>query len=261
MVRYIIIAVALVSGGAAAYLTSQPHNASPAAQASTATSIDTVEILIAKSAIEVGDDLEKSQLSWQAWPTESVSEGLVVRSASEEDADILVGTISKARFQKGEPIRLAQLRGEGTSFMSSSLPSGKRAVAVKISAHSTAGGFIQSEDRVDVIHTETFPAHSGGGVETATSTLLTNVRVLAVEKKAPGKGKDPNVEIVGKTATLEVDPRQAEIIAAAESSGTISLALRAMVDNREKSVSQVPPTIRFIRSGKVETMRVATGSE
>jgi pilus assembly protein CpaB len=52
--------------------------------------------------------------------------------------------------------------------------------------------------------------------------------VLAIDQ-AP-REKDGQNSVVGKTATLELKPGQAEILARARQTGTISLALRSLVD-------------------------------
>ncbi len=64
--------------------------------------------------------------------------------------------------------------------------------------------------------------------------ILSNIRVLAVDQTISQKADGTSV--VGKTATLEADPQQIATIAAAEASGTVSLALRAVADNQEVPV-------------------------
>jgi len=76
------------------------------------------------------------------------------------------------------------------------------------------------------------PDKSGPDV-VATEILLSNVRVLAIDQ-AP-KEKDGSNSLVGRTATLELKPEQAETLARARQSGMISLALRSIADNNEKS--------------------------
>ena len=116
-------------------------------------------------------------------------------------------------------------------MLAAMLPSGKRAVAIRVSAESTAGGFILPNDRVDVIQNIS-SASAEGKPEQRSRTLLRNVRVLAVDQKADEtKGQ---LVVVGKTATLEVTPTDAEIIASAQAAGTLSLALRSIADLDEK---------------------------
>ncbi len=91
----------------------------------------------------------------------------------------------------------------------------------------SAGGFVLPNDRVDVIRTV-----KGSGTAMAESynseTLLTNVKVLAIGQNIQEKNGAPTQ--VGSTATLELDPVQAETVILAQRTGQLSLALRSMQD-------------------------------
>ena len=54
------------------------------------------------------------------------------------------------------------------------------------------------------------------------------MRVLAIDQ-AP-KEKDGQNSVIGRTATLEASPEQAETLARANMRGTLSLALRSITD-------------------------------
>ena len=85
---------------------------------------------------------------------------------------------------------------------------------------------------------------------------MRNVRVLAVDQKADEtKGQ---LVVVGKTATLEVTPTDAEIISAAQAAGTLSLALRSIADLDEKPTvaEENSVNVRVFRSGKREDVNV-----
>jgi len=109
--------------------------------------------------------------------------------------------------------------------MAAMLMPGMRAVAITISAESGAGGFVLPNDRVDVIVT---PKSSGPSLRVVSKTILSNVRVLAVDQTVK-QDKDAKT-VVGRTATLEVTPQQAEMLSSAQSSGSLSLALRPLGD-------------------------------
>jgi pilus assembly protein CpaB len=116
--------------------------------------------------------------------------------------------------------------------MAAILPGGMRAVSTEISPESGAGGFILPNDRVDVILSkrEKNIDHPNLGDIVSSEIILGNIRVLAIDQ-AP-KEKDGQNAVVGKTATLELKPEQAEALARARQVGTLSLALRSMVDAR-----------------------------
>ena len=62
--------------------------------------------------------------------------------------------------------------------------------------------------------------------------MLHDVRVIAVDQKLDNKGTEP---LVPRTATLEVTPKQSEIIAVATEMGKLSLSLRSLAVAEEKS--------------------------
>jgi pilus assembly protein CpaB len=151
----------------------------------------------------------------------------------------------------GEPIREVKLARPESGFLSAILPSGKRAVAVRISAQNTAGGFILPNDRVDVVQTVTQQAAPDAPVENVSRTMLTNIKVLAIDQTIDELNGEPVV--VGKTATLELDPAQVEQITAAEAGGALSLSLRSATDTDEVAAAvndRQSGSIRIFRSGR-----------
>jgi pilus assembly protein CpaB len=140
-----------------------------------------------------------------------------------------VGTIARTPFVKGEPIREAKLiKADGSGFMAAMLPSGMRAVSVEISPENGAAGFILPNDRVDIILSRRGTADKDAKAE----TILVNVRILAIDQTIEEKNGEKVV--VGKTATLELNGRQAELLAQARQSGSLSLALRSLADASDK---------------------------
>ena len=142
----------------------------------------------------------------------------------------VVGSIVRYPFVAGEPIREQKLvKANGSGFMAAILPTGMRAVSTEISPETGAGGFILPNDRVDVIlsRREKNPDQNNG--EAAVSeTILTNIRVLAIDQTP--REKEGQNTVLGKTATLELKPEQAEALARARQTGTLSLALRSLAD-------------------------------
>ena len=135
-------------------------------------------------------------------------------------------------FSAGEPIRESKLiKAKGSGYMAAILPSGMRAISVEISPETGAGGFILPNDHVDVILSRRDRlAEKSAGVEVHTSeVILSNVRVLAIDQTV--EEKNGQRVVVGKTATLELAPRQAETLALSRQLGTLSLALRSLVDS------------------------------
>ena len=228
--RIIVLIIALSAGAVAAYLASGSDNKpSPAEQA---VQLQTVDVLVAKADIGLGQALTPNDLQWQSWPASTAGTTFIRRNDRPDATTQLAGSIARAPFIAGEPIREAKLvKADGSGFMAAILPAGMRAVSTDISPETGAGGFILPNDRVDVLLTRREKSPSGDRSTpdiVHSEILLANVRVLAIDQ-AP-KEKEGQNSVVGKTVTLELKPEQAATLAAARQAGTLSLALRSIAD-------------------------------
>jgi pilus assembly protein CpaB len=235
------LTIAIGAGGIAAYLasgTDKPAPAEPTAQ------LPTVDVLVAKSDIGLGQSVKPEDMQWQSWPTATASSTFIRRNERPDATTQIVGAIARAPFITGEPIREQKLvRADGSGFMAAILPAGMRAVSTEISPETGAGGFILPNDRVDVILSKREKSPDRNAADIVSSeTVLVNVRVLAIDQ-AP-KEKDGTNTLVGKTATLEIKPEQAETLARARQSGTLSLALRSIADANTVEPSEDPSSKR-----------------
>ena len=183
--RVVVLGVALGAGLIAAVLAlnlSAPAPAPVVAQ-SPHESIDTVSVLVAAKDVPMGTTLDAGSVAWRDWPKDSVSAKFISRTSGSDPEAGVIGSIARASFFEGEPINEAKLIRSDRGFMSAILPEGKRAVALKIAADTSAGGFILPNDHVDVIMTRrTDQGSAGTGPEYTTETILNNVRVLAIDQ-------------------------------------------------------------------------------
>ena len=224
--RIVVLAVAIGAGGIAAYLASgsddKPAPAQPVAQ------LQTVDILVAKSDIGLGHSVKPDDLQWQTWPAATASSSFISRASKADAIKEITGSIARAPFIAGEPIREQKLvKADGSGFMAAILPAGYRAISTEISPETGAGGFILPNDRVDVILTKRDKSGAGPDVPNS-EIILSNIRVLAIDQ-AP-KEKDGSSSLVGRTVTLELKPEQAETLARSRQSGSLTLALRSIAD-------------------------------
>ena len=227
--RIVVLAIAVGAGGIAAYLASGSDAKPPATEP--VVQLPTVDVLIAKSDIGLGQSVTAEDLQWQSWPAAGTSSSFIKRSEHPEATKEIVGSIARSPFIAGEPIREPKLvKANGSGFMAAILPTGMRAISTEISPETAAGGFILPNDRVDVILSkrEKNPDRVAAADAVSSEIILSNVRVLAIDQ-AP-KEKDGQNSVVGKTVTLELKPEQSETLARARQSGTLSLALRSIAD-------------------------------
>jgi pilus assembly protein CpaB len=227
--RIVVLTIAVGAGGIAAYLASgsdnKPLPTEPVVQ------MPTVDVLVAKTDIGLGQTVNADAMQWQTWPAATASKTFIRRNERPDATTQIIGSIARAPFIAGEPIREVKLvKADGSGFMAAILPTGMRAVSTEISPETGAGGFILPNDRVDVILSKREKnADRAGSPDLVNSEIiLTNIRVLAIDQ-AP-KEKDGQNAVVGKTVTLELKPEQTETLARARQTGTLSLALRSIAD-------------------------------
>lgn len=258
MFRLLILFLALGSGGIAAWLAFGSTEQAAVAAAAQPDKAPIEEVLVAIAEIGHGATLEEAHLRWQAWEGE-VPGIFISRTLRPDATQSLQGSLVRSGFVAGEPIREDKLAQAGSGFLSGLLPAGKRAIAVRVTAESTAGGFILPNDRVDVIHTVVRAGDSGGDAQVSSRAILSNVRVLAVDQTSSDGSE--GAAVVGKTATLEVDPEQMGVIAAAEASGSVSLALRAAADIGEAPLVAKDRNgsgmVRVVRGGQSTMVEVS----
>ncbi len=227
--RIIVLIIALAAGGIAALLAGRSDQAPPAP--APVAQLETVDILVAANDIGLGNTVAGGDLRWQLWPKDAAGPNFIRKSERPDAIEQLSGAIARQPFSSGEPIREAKLiRAQGSGYMAAVLPAGMRAVSTEISPETGAGGFILPNDHVDVLLSRRDrEAEKATGVEVHTSEIiLSNVRVLAIDQTV--EEKNGQRVVVGKTATLELAPSQAETLARSRQMGTLSLALRSIVD-------------------------------
>lgn len=226
--RIVVLAIAVGAGGIAAYLAS---GSDPKPVSEPVAQLPTVDVLVAKVDIGLGQSVGADDVQWQTWPSATASANFIRRSDRPDASTQMAGSIARSPFIAGEPIRDSKLvRANGSGFMAAILPTGMRAVSTEISPETGAGGFILPNDRVDVILSkrEKSPDRAASADVINSEIILSNIRVLAIDQAI--EEKNGQKVVVGKTATLELRPEQSEGLARARQSGTLSLALRSLAD-------------------------------
>ncbi|MCE7998382.1 MAG: Flp pilus assembly protein CpaB [Rhodobiaceae bacterium] len=238
-----ILALALVAAGLAAFLArSLVSDEKPQIVVPQVIEQPMAEVLVAASDLALGQRVGKGDLVWQPWPEDAVTDSYVTQDVQPNAFDVFGGAIARSPILAGEPITSGKLVSfENAGFMSALISPGMRAVSTKISPETGAGGFILPNDRVDVIMTmhSSSNAEEDGGSGYRSETILRNVRVLAIDQTF--KEVEDEQVVVGKTATLEMLPEQAEGFALAAAQGEISLTLRSLADSARGD--QVPSSV------------------
>lgn len=196
-----------------------------------------VFVLVAARDLPAGHLIVVSDLRWQSWPDKAVPQQYVVRqNAGTTDIPVqYVGTVVRRGIVASGPITSENLIKLGDrGFLAAVLKPGTRAISVRIDESTGVAGLIYPGDRVDVILThEVGVKYKEADRETenkvrVSETILSNVRVIAIDQSLEDLKAQKSASRAPKTATLEVAPRQAEIIAVATRMGTLTLTLQSL---------------------------------
>lgn len=214
------------------------------------------KVLVASKPIELGQVIAKDMINWQLWSEEALSDKYVVIEREDQEVGRLkdyIGSTTKSSFVSGEPILATKLfRRDEPGYLAGMLDAGMRAVSIPVNAVSSVAGFIFPGDHVDIMLTHSKGSalakamqkeakakgkedslSPSGLMTTTTETILKNIRVIAVGGQLTSKEKKP---VVGKNMTFEVTPKQAELLALAQSMGKLSLTLRSLEEASAKPV-------------------------
>ncbi len=196
-----------------------------------------VFVLVAAKDLPAGHIIVVSDLRWQSWPDRSVPQQYVMRkdAASTDIPPNYVGTVVRRAIVASGPItgdNLIKLGDRG--FLAAVLKAGTRAIAVRIDESTGVAGLIYPGDRVDVLLTHEVGIKSKEADRESetkvrvSETILSNVRVIAIDQSLEDLKAQKGPARAPKTATLEVTPQQAEIIAVATRMGTLTLTLQSL---------------------------------
>lgn len=232
-IQLIILVVALGAAVVAAMLAMKMTGGNTQTDVvAVAPNIPAEEVLVASRQVSMGGTVSADALVWRPWPTSGMNDAFIRRSDRPEALTELSGMLARSPILDGEPIREVNLVRTDRGFLSAILPKGMRAVAVRVNAASTAGGFILPNDRIDVILTTQSQSGASGATQAVSEILLSNIRVLAIDQ-ATDDPENKKTVVANDTATLELTPEQSQLIIQAQQLGSISLALRSIADAEE----------------------------
>ena len=231
-IALIVAALVLIGGTifvANSWLNSQR---TPVVQAPVVQEEPKTEVLVARADLPTGIFVNEQHLKWQSWPDGDVPESYYIKG--QDDSEALHGSVVRHAVAQGQPVTRTQIIHPGErGFLAAVLKPGYRAMSIKISATSGIAGLIFPGDRVDIILTHKVSTSGGKNKaqHRASETVLENVRVLALDQTLndqTGQAK------VAKTVTLQVTPKQAEMLAVVGTLGGLTLSLRSLAKDEEE---------------------------
>ncbi len=194
-------------------------SAEPAAAQVQSNAMAMKSVVVAMADLKAGDKLTPAMVRESGWPADMLPKGsFVSREALFRGEE---RTLS-APVAENEPI-LAQMLATVDGGLTGRLHDGMRGVTIRVNEASSVGGFVQPDDRVDVLLTQTDRAPEASTVapRAYTRTLIRNVRVLATDQQTQRRQQTQPP----KTVTLEVNEEDAKRLTLAGAIGQLSLTL------------------------------------
>ncbi len=234
--RLIFIVFALLLAAGAFFLAQQWLHGRPAPTTGQAVAAApaSVRVMVAKADLPVGSILTADSVRWQDWPGDDAPADYIVLGRGL--APNLAGSIVRVHLVAGEPVIPSEVARTGDkSAMAAMLSPGTRAMTISVNAATGIAGFLAPGDHVDVIVTMSVPTKGGQGTPRRVSqTILSNLRIVGIDQAFSDEKKgDPKAQTPPKTVSLEVTPKQAEILAVANDLGVINLSLHSLASRDE----------------------------
>jgi pilus assembly protein CpaB len=228
------VAIGVVFAAVALFFLFATRPQAPTADASVPL-VRTTTVYVASKDIAYGDKIIPDHVKTVQWPTDALPAEIV-----NTHAELFEGPeaprIALRSLAAGEPFLKAKVSGFGERpILSRKVAAGMRAFSVRINDVSGVAGFILPGDRVDIMLTRQL-GNSGGKENMATDVILQNVAVLGIDQLSSENVEEP---VVGKSATFEVTPEQAQKLALASQVGTLSLSLRNYATLENEKVQQI----------------------
>ncbi len=225
---FIVFVLAITAGGALAFGTYSYVQRQPVKTVSMATR----PVVIAATDLEIGSELRREDLKVIEWPAQALPAGAF------GNPDEIVGRGVIASVTQNEPVLPAKLAAKDAgSGLPPIIPTGLRAMSVRVNEVIGVAGYVTPGTRVDVLVTVN-PTNQQGDV--TSKVVLNNVQVLTAGTKLEKDG-DKNKPTSVTVVTLLVDPEQSERLTLASTEGKIQLALRNPLDTGMPATKGVRP--------------------
>ena len=256
MKRKIVLVASLVAGLLAAVLTRVYLSAKDAEVRDFKNKMldryGTIEVLCFRKEVPSGTVLAKSDLGTRVVP----ALGMRGQALQVEDLGDVLGRKIVLGHTKGDVLFWSDVEGGNplATGLSADVKKTMRAVSINCSGAASVSSMVRPNDHVDVIGTFDFDREGGAKKNFVTCTILQNVLVLATgSRTAKMRAKDLGLASNYTMVTLEVTPREAEMLAFAEQmKGRLVLSLR---NRNDTSYEKELPKVDFEKiQGEIEDL-------
>jgi pilus assembly protein CpaB len=226
---FVVLVMAIAAGGVFAYGT---YNYVQGIQPTSTQAIDTKPVVVAAVDLEVGAEISRDDVRVVQWPAASVPNQTL------SDPNLVIGRGLVMAMVENEPfLELKLASKEAGAGLPPVIPTGLRAISVKVNEVIGVAGYVLPGTRVDVVATVN-PTKSP--TDMTSKVILTNVQVVAAGTKLE-QTNDKDKPIPVTVVTLLVDPAESERLTLASTEGKIQLALRNPLDTTTPATRGIRP--------------------
>jgi pilus assembly protein CpaB len=241
---FMVLAMAVTAGGGLAYAT---YNYMQNAPIRTVT-IPTQPVIVAATDLDLGTELHAEDLRIVDWPANAVPAGAFGDASEITGRGLIMPVIENEPIL---PMKLASI--EEGSGLPTVIPSGLRAVSVRVNEVIGVAGYVLPGTRVDVLATA---SPTDARTDITSKVVLTNVQVLAAGTKID-RSQNPNDPQPVSVVTMLVTPEEAERLTLAATEGKIQLALRNPLDESAPVTPGVKQAALLGSTARTTATRVA----
>ena len=248
MKRAQILGIAIAGGaGLLAFMLMRSIIGGPSAPTQVSVPVNATEVLVARRDIPLGEVTRETDFRWQTWPADAVTPSFLTQADGDEAMRVVANAIARAPLLEGEPVTRQKLIKPGQGGVLAAILPERHARHLDEDQGGDGRRPPHPAERPCRRHSHTPRAQACGQDEYVSDTLFHNVRVLAVGQEIESKEGAKSSEGGANTATLELTPRQAELLARANSTGEISLSLRSIADGDPKGKGPIAAHERSTR--------------
>ncbi len=175
-----------------------------------------IEVVVPKRAMREGEIVRSSDLSLREIPEQFVDTG----SVSGSNYETAIGQRLSFGVDEGRPMLWAHLEGGLSPTFSGKVPTGLRAITVRVDEINSISGFLQPRDRIDLLLT------SGDRGEQEIFPLIQNLLVIATGVQTRVDKTSLGGKRTFTTITVKTSPEDAKKITLAQQIGKLTAMLR-----------------------------------
>lgn len=219
---------------------------------------NTVKILCADQDIAEGTELDRDMVSVRDMPEQFVTESFIrIEEDNSTKHDLPFGQRVLVPLKKGDPILITHFEATREAEFSTMINQKGRAVTIETQEKQSVGQWVKPNDHVDIVGT----FRDSSNNELKTVTLMQNVLVLATGHINANTAFVPEDDKKYQNVTVLTLPEEAEMLALAQETGTLTLLLRNPEDldyQEQRKVIDQKSLLAGDRSNELQKKRYNT---